>query len=223
MKRFIWVSLCGVIFLAALTCFLFFELQLQKHFTKTREQLILIASNAARNISADEVFAVPLTQWSEGTPEYMVLFRKLEAVKASNPFVKFVYIMTSTVQPGILQYVVDADPAPEIITAHCPTALPGDKYDARNLPEMLGAFGGPAADKKITSDVWGVFISGYAPIRDTNGKAVAILGVDTDATLARDMQKNARTSGRIALWLGLLFLVSWLTLIKFPNKIVKSI
>ncbi len=174
-----------------------------------------IASGAASTVDADEVFNVPLTQWSEGTPAYMVVYRKLEKVKTANPAVKYAYIMTTTNEPGILRYVVDADPVPEIITAHCPTSLPGDKYDARNLPEMLSAYNGPSADKKITSDVWGVFVSGYAPIRDTSGRAIAILGVDSDATSLQAMEKNVKILEVVALCAGLLFLLSFLTLIKF--------
>ncbi len=218
MKRFIWVFIFGLIFLVALGNFIFFKYRAENTFNKIREHLILIASNAAIGLDADEIFNVPLTQRSEGTPEYMVVFHKLEKIKASNPSLKYVYIMTTTGQPGILQYVVDADPVPEIITAHCPTSLPGDKYDARNLPEMLQAFSGPSADKKITTDVWGVFISGYAPIRDTSGKAVAILGVDTEAAFVRDMQKDAQRAARIALFAGFLFFASLFSLIKFSAR-----
>ena len=67
--------------------------------------------------------------------------------------------MTATDQPGILQYVVDADPLPQIITARCQTALPGDKYDARRFPEMMEAYFGASADQKVTFDNWGAFTS----------------------------------------------------------------
>jgi len=214
MKRFLWVFLGGLIFLAALLSFIFFAYRAENTFNKIRERLILIASNAAIGLDADELFNVPLVQRSEGTPEYMAVFHKLEKIKQSNPFIKYVYIMITTGKPGILQYVVDADPVPEIITAHCPTSLPGDKYDARNLPEMLQAFSGPTADKQITVDVWGVFISGYAPIRDTSGKTAAIIGVDTDAVFVRNMQKDAKLAGRIALLAGIFFLISLFTLVK---------
>lgn len=218
MKRFIWILLAGIIFLTGLSGFLFAECRLRSNFNQIRERLIIIASNAAISLDADEVLKIPLTQWSEGTSEYMALFRKLEKIKAFNPCVKYVYVMTTTDQPGILQYVVDADPVPQIITAHCPTSLPGDKYDSRKIPEMLEAYQGPTADKQVTTDVWGVFISGYAPIRDAGGKTIAILGVDTDAGFVRDMQKGVKLSARLALLSGFIFLISLLTLIKLPNK-----
>ena len=208
MRRFLWVSVFGLLFLVTLGNFAFYEYRLRNAFNETRERLILIAANAALCIDADELLKVPLEQSGEGTPEYQAISQKLIKVKQANPSLKYVYTMTATNQPGILQYLVDADPVPQIITARCPTALPGDKYDARGLPEMISAYDGPTADKKVTYDVWGAFISGYAPIRDSLGKTVAILGVDTDAAWVSVMQKKAMARGLLALFTGFLFLIS---------------
>jgi len=209
MKRFPWVLALAAIFLITLGFYISCEYRLRSTFTQTRESLIFIASNAALGVSADEVLQIPLTQRSEGDPEYMAITRKLEKVKEANPFVKYAYIMTATDEPGILQYVVDANPVPEIITAHCPTSLPGDKYDARSIPELLNAYNQATADKEVTKDVWGVFISGYAPIRNTSGKAVAILGVDTDGNAILKMQEEAKKAGVVALIVGLVLLISF--------------
>jgi len=214
MKRFLWIFLCGLLFLVVLSCYIFYGLYLRNTFNKTRERLMLIAANAALSISADEVFNIPLEQRSEGKPEYMIVYGKLTKIKEANPsFVKYVYIMTTTNEPGILRYVVDADPTPQIITANCPTSLPGDKYDARKLPELLNAYGGTSADKKITTDVWGSFISGYAPIRDASGQPIAIIGVDSDAAFIKIMQNKAKVLGQAAIFTGLLFVLSFLSLL----------
>ena len=126
--------------------------------------------------------------------------------------------MTATDQPGILQYMVDADPLPQIITARCPTALPGDKYDARGFPEMLMAYTAPNADKKISRDAWGSVISGYAPIRDVDGKSIAILGVDIDAARIDKFQKNVHLSGLAALAAFFIFIFSLFAVIIFRSK-----
>lgn len=216
MRKYFWIFLATALFLMALAIFFICQQRLNHNFNQTRERLMLIASNAALSIDAREVEKIFLDQSSEGTPEYMVVYEKLLKIKEANPLiVKYVYIMTTTDQPYVLQYVVDANPTPDIITARCPTSLPGDKYDASQLPELLNAYNRPSADKKITTDVWGSFISGYAPIRDTEGKAVAILGVDSDAARIKIMQKNIKTA-EMGVWLmGLLFFISFLTLIKF--------
>ncbi len=208
MKKLLWVFWAATLFLVALIAFIFYEYRLQSAFSETRQRLMSIASNAALSIDANAVLKIPLRQESESSPEYMVVFHKLEDIKKANPSVKYVYIMTATDQPGILQYVVDADPLPQVVTARCPTSFPGDKYDARGIPEMLSGYNGPSADKKITTDKWGSVISGYAPIRDASGKAVAILCVDADAVSLEAMQKGTRPAGIVALSTGLLLFIS---------------
>jgi len=213
MKRFTVIFITALLFLLAVGNFALSEYRLQASFEQARERLMLIAANAALCIDVEALQKVPLVQTGEGSPEYQAIAQKLTAIKKINPILKYVYIMTATDQPGILQYVVDADPLPQIITARCPTALPGDKYDARELPEMINAYQQPTADKRITTDVWGTFISGYAPIQDVFGKTVAILGVDTDASWVYAMQKKIRLAGILALGAGFLFLLSFIILI----------
>ena len=221
MKRFALIFITMLLFWAALGNFIFNQYQLHDTFNQTREQLISIASNAALSIDAQELLEVPLQRTGDTSLAYRIISDKLEKIKQTNPFIKYVYIMTATDQPGILQYMVDADPAPQVITARSPSALPGDKYDARNLPEMLAAYSGPAADKKITSDSWGWFISGYAPIRDADGKPVAILGVDIDAAKISALQKNLRLSILLALAASLVSFISLfgILIFKFQSKV----
>jgi len=211
-KRFFWVILSGILFMAMLGNSVFSQYRLRNSFSRAREQLMLIASSGVLLIDVEALLSVPLVQSGEGSPEYQQISRQLEKIKQLNSSIKYVYIMMPADEPGFMQYVVDADPVPEIITAHCPTSLPGDKYDARNLPGVMSAFDGPSADKNINYDAWGVFISGYAPIRNNEGKPVAILGVDFDGTFMQDLQKKARKSAIAALLTGVLFLVSFLTL-----------
>ncbi len=219
MKRFLAVFITTIIFLFAIGNFVFSQYRLKSAFQQTRERLMLIAANAAVGIDVETLQKVPLVQRGEASAEYQAIARKLEQVKKINPLLKYVYIMTATDQPGILQYVVDADPLPQIITAHCATALPGDKYDARELPELINAYDRPTADRKVSTDIWGTFISGYAPIQDASGKPVAILGLDTDATWVGLMQKDLKFSGVIAIVTGLLFFLALIIFI-FRSRIV---
>jgi len=71
------------------------------------------------------------------------------------------------------QFVVDA--------AEENVADLGYEYDY--LPAMKSAFNGTAyANEEIYTDQWGTFLSGYAPIRNSNGEVVAIIGIDIDAS-----------------------------------------
>jgi hypothetical protein len=208
MRRFFWVFLALFLSWASLSNFIFSQYRLRNTLNHVRQELISIASNAALSINAQEVQAVPLQESADNSPAYQDIFNKLSVIKQTNPALKYAYILMATDQPGILQYVADADPAPQIITAKCSRALPGDKYDARQFPEMLAAYNWPGADKKITRDAWGKFISGYAPIRDPSGKPVAILGVDLDATGIDGLQRDVRRSIVLALGASIAFLFS---------------
>jgi PAS domain S-box-containing protein len=67
------------------------------------------------------------------------------------------------------------------------TAQIGEPYDVSDFPEMRRCFleGRPTADTDLTVDKWGVWLSGYAPLKDKNGRVVAVVGVDMNAeTLA---------------------------------------
>lgn len=64
----------------------------------------------------------------------------------------------------------------------------GEEYDY--LPAMESAFNGiPSADKNMYTDEWGTFLSGYAPIKNSEGKVVAIVGLDIDASYIQQ-EKN---------------------------------
>lgn len=213
MKRFVWILVSAMLFFAALGNYLLYTYHLNDAFKQTRQELISIASDAARSIDPEELQKVPLERGGEATAEYQVIYHRLLSIKQKNPFVKYVYILTTTDQIGVLKYMVDADPLPQIITAKSPTSLPGDKFDANNLPEILNAYEGPSADKKITTDAWGTFISGYAPIHDATGKSIAILAVDTDATSLEAMQKGAKVRILFVIVAAMLFILSFVTII----------
>ncbi len=208
MKRAIAAIAVALIFFSSLGIFFFQEHRYRNALNSLRQELMLIASNAALSIDAAELRRVPLEQSGESSEAYRNISDKLVRVKQTNLSLKYVYILTATNNPGILQFVVDADPLPRIITARSPTSLPGDQYDARRIPEMMNAYDGPSADKEIISDAWGIFISGYAPIRDQDGSVAAIIGVDADATFLQAMKRNIRFASRTALLTGFLFIAT---------------
>jgi PAS domain S-box-containing protein len=88
----------------------------------------------------------------------------------------------------------------------------GEAYDVSDFPEMRRCFleGRPTADTDLTVDKWGVWLSGYAPLKDKNGRVVAVVGVDMNAeTLAAmegDLLKLAVVTFAIIV-LTILFLV----------------
>jgi hypothetical protein len=192
MKRVLLLSVCCVVFLGALGRILFYEHAKNTKLQEMREELMAIAAKSSPSIDAAALARIPLTMEGDKTPEYKELYDTLREIKEAYPVVKYAYILTTTDQPGIMQFVVDADPLPEIVTARSQRSFPGDKYDVRHLTEIRNAFSMVCADRNINADAWGVTLSGYAPINGPGGKAVAILCIDMDASSVYAYQNAVR-------------------------------
>jgi methyl-accepting chemotaxis protein len=79
------------------------------------------------------------------------------------------YIYTMRMVGNELQFVVDADIDDP--------ALIGETYESYYEIEQAFA-GNVVADSEVTEDSWGRFYSGFAPIYNSTGKVVGIVGVD---------------------------------------------
>ncbi|MDD2654720.1 MAG: HD domain-containing protein, partial [Candidatus Omnitrophica bacterium] len=148
-------------------------------------------------VDADTLAQVPMTKDGVNSQAYKTIAEKLRAIKRVNPPIKYIYTMVKTDKEGIWQFVVDPEPLVNGITSY-----PGDKFNATRYTEIAKAFFGPAADTKLETDQWGVFLSGYAPIRDKTGKAIAMLGVDVAADDVYAFQKGIKQRGFLVLLLG---------------------
>ena len=106
--------------------------------------------------------------------------------------VRFAYIMRRTNDPMKLAFVAEADMAGTkeelddnhngILEQDELPAKPGELYDITTVHSLREeAFLRPSSDEDIVVDQWGATISGYAPIKDERGQAIAILGIDMNA------------------------------------------
>ncbi|MBN1475193.1 hypothetical protein JXA47_00420, partial [Candidatus Sumerlaeota bacterium] len=83
------------------------------------------------------------------------------------------------------QFVVDAvwydrdEDGDGIITPEEEGVPPGLIYrEAVDSPMLEMALQGPTADEHFHSDIWGTWLSGYAPLLDESGITIGVLGVD---------------------------------------------
>lgn len=117
---------------------------------------------------------------------------------ADNSDLRFIYIMRRSTDPFApphqYVYIVDA-PArdannDDVIGPDEVSMPPGTPYDASDLPAMIEAWDRPSADTDVSPDPpYPDVLSGYAPIRDAEGKTIAIIGVDVTArTVAMKMR-----------------------------------
>jgi HD-GYP domain-containing protein (c-di-GMP phosphodiesterase class II) len=193
----------SMLLISALSNLLISRFSLNAQFDQLRDKLKIIAQTATLMIDADTLLQVPLNRQGINTVQYNRIAEQLRKIKAINRPIKYIYTLAKTDREGIWQFIVDPEPFTTVERKGL-AAYPGDKYDASRFPEMLKAFTDPAADKKLEVDEWGVTLSGYAPIRDKQGKAIAVLGVDITADDVYKTELAVRRRSLVVLMLGII-------------------
>jgi methyl-accepting chemotaxis protein len=118
-----------------------------------------------------------INQNSEHISEFSDILNSMLLYKAKTD-VKNLYTYIKKDEKTAL-FVVDASPEPADF---------GEEYEM--VEEMLKAFNGQVAvDNTPYTDQWGTFISAYAPIKDSSGQVIAIVGADADVALFQDIKK----------------------------------
>lgn len=184
-----------------------------------REKLMQLASLSTKIVDSKHVGKLVPSRSNMGTPEYKELVQVLRDIKNIHHNIADVYVLIPTEDPGKMKFLANAD---EKQVVDC-----GEEYDAGKFPELMKAAEGPTADRNISEDRWGAWLSGYAPIRAPGGELAGILGVDisakTIAQMRSDVKNKAIMAFVITLLLGLLManIVSW-WLTKPLNRLVKG-
>lgn len=124
---------------------------------------------------------------------YLDALEKVRRVRRTNLDIAFLYIMRRA-DDGAVSFVVDSDETER-------QAAPGKIYDGV-VPEMLEGFHQPVVDEELYEDEWGVFLSGYAPLR--NGEGRYLVGIDMRADEVRNNLRELRLTGLASLFASLL-------------------
>jgi adenylate cyclase len=109
---------------------------------------------------------------------------------------------------------------PDYGNADDPGAEIGEEYEDFN-DEMLTAFTTPSVDSEFTTDKWGTLLSGYAPIQDTKGNVVGIVGVDMASDLVIAKQNFIGKTIYIIIAISILLAASFIFF--FSKTIIKDI
>lgn len=83
-------------------------------------------------------------------------------------------------------------------------AATGDAYPDAEITAITAALRTHTASPDFHTNKWGTFISGYAPVKDSTGRVVGVLGVDTN---------GSSTSSRQTLIGVLIFLITGLSVL----------
>lgn len=112
----------------------------------------------------------------EETEAYKDLKKSLQMVRDWDSHITYVYTMRQN-DKNQIEFVVDAEENEEDIS-HI-----GDVYDDASdlLKNDFENINRVVVEKDLTTDKWGTWLSGYAPIYDMDGKLEAVVGVDIKA------------------------------------------
>jgi|GEM_PF-5566713 len=120
-------------------------------------------------------------------PRYDDLVTPMRAIRER---LGLTYLYTQVLGNGEREviYVIDTSPAEDFTPIGTIDLLPSDAVDA--MYKILG--GAPHAVSPIEAwEEWGLLKSGFAPIRDANGNAVAAAGADVNVTVIRERTRIA--------------------------------
>ncbi|MFA6672712.1 MAG: hypothetical protein WCS24_08675, partial [Methanoculleus sp.] len=137
----------------------------------TPERVKALATEAAALIDGDAI--ATLKPGDEKTPAFTAIRDRLAAFRDANPGVIYVYTMRNV--NGTVEYVVDAD--------YGSVDTPGIGEVCNDTgAAMLAGFKEASAESAFVTEQWGnetaTTLSGYAPVKDSTGAVVGLVGVD---------------------------------------------
>lgn len=168
-----------------------------------QQRLETTATAAALFVNGDRLDEIRTVQ-DKSLPVFIALVNRLKSMRTM-PDVRFAYIMRKTDHPDVVTFIADADSlsTPEELDGNGngngrvdpeeEASNPGDAYDISDIPAMKEAFDHPVSDSAVTYDKWGSLISGYAPIRRSDGSVAGILGIDMKADQYALLSQSAFT------------------------------
>lgn len=185
-KVFFVLCLFAIIILTPMSYILYRQI-VTVNFAQMRNNLISIASSAALIID-DELHSKVVETKDVNSYEYQKLRKKMLKFMRCYPDIECIYTMIRTEDEDYVKFIIDAvedfelDEAAEIY----------EMYNVSLLPKLRKSFQGATADKEVTKDRWGTWLSAYAPILNDNDDTVAIIGVDVSIQTILNERRRIR-------------------------------
>ncbi len=141
-----------------------------------RNDLLLKTNLANSGIAVEQVTTLNGSPADLGSPEYQSLKLQLGKIRASDPDIRFAYLMSRREDGSI---ILNADSEPPESADYSP---PGQVYSEAPAAVRSAFATGEMANEGPYTDRWGTWVSGFIPVTDpSTGRVVAVFGMDTDA------------------------------------------
>lgn len=180
----------------------FYAVRTRQVFGETRDTLQRIAARVAQAIPVSLHESLQKPEHFESA-DYQKIEQYFQSVMHGNPAIADIYTLRPTAEPHAFTFVVSGQETEDkngnnFIEENEEKAVLGEPYDTADFPELEEGLEKVSADKGITYDKWGAWVSGYAPLRDASGKAVAVVGVDYAAASITGQRRDLLRSIAIA-------------------------
>ncbi|MFP4324542.1 MAG: adenylate/guanylate cyclase domain-containing protein [Desulfonatronovibrio sp.] len=186
-----------------------------------RDQLQTAAKAFAETISGDDLETLTRPEHAD-TAEYKKIQKILHNITQTNT--DFLFAYTMRMQDGEVVFVVDSPPSDDsgdgIISEDEMSEPVGTVYPDPPAT-LLRGFTQPSSDDRPYVDQWGWSISGYAPVQDSNGRNVGLLGIDMDLARFEEKLSAIKVAGMASLVIALI-LAAGLTLL-FTRTILRPV
>lgn len=179
-RRLLYSHFLAVLLVSGSIGTFFYRAALDSLEESVRARLKYSAALLSRSLDARDLAQVRSAADVE-SPVYQRYLALLREFQGTNQDIAFIYVMRR--EGEAVRFVLDSDPSAE-------QALPGTLYD-EEAPRLREGFTTLAADDEILTDRWGAFLSGYAPLK--NGEGRYLVGLDMRA------DEVARKLGRLRL------------------------
>nr|WP_315990012.1 PDC sensor domain-containing protein [Desulforamulus aquiferis] len=136
--------------------------------------LLTQSITAATSINQEQVLTLTGTGADFNNPYFEQLRNQLAAIRSANTQSRFVYLLQ--LRRGEIIFLADGEPL--YSNDYSP---PGQVYEETSDAVIASFISGQPFIEGPIQDRWGTWISGHAPIKTSEGKVIALLGIDIDA------------------------------------------
>ena len=151
-----------------------------------QDRLRYSAAMISQSVDASEIRDIQ-SKADISRPGYLSNLEKLREFRRMNTDIAYIYIMRRMGDQVV--FVIDSDETSR-------QAFPGKVYE-NIVPALFRGFTGISVDDKIVTDEWGMYLSGYSPIR--NGMGEYLIGIDMRADEVGKKFGKLRISGIVSL------------------------
>lgn len=199
---------------------------------RIQERALSIAATGALQFDPADVQELRTLKDIE-KPEYARVVYQLNLIRSLNPGVRYAYIMRQTDNPDLLEFVADADALDPYqrsdlnndgqIDGADELPAPGRSYDISGIKGMqdLFRFEVPTTDPAAETDQWGEFLSGYGPIKNSNGETIALFGVDIEVETVQSLSRNMTVL--LIVFISLFFVLVLIRMFAFNRSLLREL